>query len=98
VDEGAVGASRKLRKSAGVARRGGSFSGKIAIAHAKKVLREMRDRSVKVLSYFIEEEKFPDNKAKKIFKDMYGESASFVNVQNASEVLRTMNKLLIART
>jgi hypothetical protein len=66
--------------------------------HTRKMVRNMRDAGVKVLSYFIEDaDAYYGSGGKETFKKMYGEDAAFCNVQNASEVLRTLNNLLLER-
>jgi len=74
-----------------------NYSGEFAATHTRTQIRTMRDAGVKVLSYFITDTDYVNPGAKRLFSTMYGESASFVNVQNAGEVLRTLNKLLLSR-
>jgi len=60
----------------------------------------LRDANVKVLSYFITETYkgyAGPFTAKAVFQKMYGEDAVMVNVENASEVLRTLNSRLLVR-
>lgn len=85
----------------------GSFSyhGDVAINHTKAMVNLIRQSGVKVMSYFISDN--PKNggysyygssdSSKKNFKTMYGQDAQFVNVENTTDVLRTLNKLLISR-
>lgn len=80
-------------------RKGGpyvSYGGDLAANHTRTQIRTMRDAGVKVLSYFIAEGTVHPT-AKRLFNIMYGTDASFVDVQNAGEVLRTLNKLLLSR-
>lgn len=80
------------------------YDGEVAFKHTRQMVQMMKDNGVKVLSYFIEvivtEARSlygnPDND-KIAFRKMYGEDAEYVNVENAAEVLRTLNKLLLAR-
>lgn len=74
-----------------------NYGGEFAANHTKAQIRTMRDAGVKILSYFISEGEYINHTAKRYFNIMYGENASFVNVQNAGEVLRTLNKLLLNR-
>jgi hypothetical protein len=71
-----------------------SYSGDTAINHTRAMMKQMRESGVKVLSYFIHEESVY---AKNVFTKMYGEDAVFVNVENATDVLRTLNKRLVHR-
>lgn len=75
------------------------YSGETAMKHCRQMLSLMRDRGVKVLSYFIEGRSgsLYGARARKMFSDMYGEDASFVDVDSVTSVLSTMNKLLRER-
>lgn len=84
-------------------RRGGeyrSYSGEEAFNHTRRQVQAMRDAGVKVMSYFISEyvTSRPHSYSHTAFKKMYGENAVFVNVQNVTEVLRTMNNLLLKKS
>ncbi len=60
----------------------------------------MREAGVKVMSYFITDydvSRVQYMSAYAPFKKMYGEDAVFVNVQNITDVLRTLNKLLLKK-
>lgn len=82
-----------------------SYYGEVAFKHTATMIRMMRERGVKILSYFIAEDtkwhmhRYSVNKTGSVanFKQMYGEDAEFINVENVSEVLRTLNKLLLVR-
>ena len=74
------------------------YQGDLAVKHTREMVNQMRDAGVKVLSYFISErEGFNTDYHMKEFRKMYGDGASFVDVKNASEVLRTLNSLLLTR-
>lgn len=75
------------------------YYGEVATTHTRKQIQNLRDHGVKVLSYFISERPLNLNYTigPSMFRAMYGESASFVDVNNATEVVRTLNKLLLAR-
>lgn len=73
-----------------------TYFGLNAFNHTKTMIQLMRDRGVKVLSYFISNG-HTSNHDKQPFKIMYGEDAVFCNVENATEVLKTLNKLLLIR-
>ncbi len=78
-----------------------NYAGDTAINHTRAMMKQMRESGVKVLSYFIHEESmyYPgmSASAKNVFTKMYGEDAVFVNVENATDVLRTLNKRLVHR-
>lgn len=73
-----------------------TYGGDVAAKHTRTMVQQMRDRGVKVLSYFISEYGTRDA-SMRLFKKMYGEDAAFVNVENASEVIRTLNQRLLSR-
>lgn len=78
-----------------------NYGGKVAFDHTRNMVNRIRERGVKVLSYFISDASSymgtPSEKTRAAFKHMYGQDAQFVNIQNATEVLRTLNKLLLTR-
>lgn len=77
-----------------------SYGGTTAYEHTRRQIRAMKEAGVKVLSYFITEydvDRIQYTGAYRPFKMMYGEDAVFVNVKNVTEVLRTLNKLLIKK-
>ena len=76
------------------------YSGDVATKHTRKMIMDMTEMGVKVLSYFISDSSYEYGvqHSLKTFRKMYGEDAVNVNVSNATEVLRTLNKRLTART
>lgn len=80
-----------------------AYDGEAAWKHTRQMVQMLKDNGVKILSYFITEAAASAyswaNPAadKEAFRKMYGEDAEYVNVENAAEVLRTLNKLLLAR-
>ena len=84
-----------------------SYSGTGALQHTKRQVQLMLDAGVKILSYFIHDrDRFKnwnvspnthDSSSWRAFKTMYGEDAVNVNVENATEVIRTLNKLLLKK-
>jgi len=78
---------------------GCSYSGDLAYKHTRAQINNLKDNGVKILSYFISEYTSYGNNNQSVaaFRKMYGEDAAFVNVENAQEVLRTLNKLLLDR-
>ena len=78
-----------------------SYTGEVATKHTRAMVQQMKDAGVKVLSYFISYTTNYTPKgasyAQTAFQKMYGEDAVMVNVENASEVLRTLNSRLLVR-
>ena len=67
------------------------YAGDEAANHTRKMVTEMRNRGLKVMSYFIGGERSYDDDMGS-FKTMYGNDASFVNATNMMEVAKVMNK------
>ena len=67
-----------------------------AVNHTAKMVKEIRSRGVKVLSYFISH-KYDSNKSNFTFKKMYGKDAEFVNVTSVLPIAKTMNKKFLEK-
>lgn len=97
----AVNANAKMGKRRGYSPESWmGYHGEVAFNHTRQMIQMMRERGVKILSYFISDYRAwqgRNNSSEEAFKKMYGEDASFVNVESAGEVLRTLNRLLLAR-
>ena len=66
------------------------YSGSRAINHTKKQVQNMRDKGIKILSYFISEGRtsYLDN-----FKQMYGTDAQNIDVTDLIPLAKSINKL-----
>ena len=67
-----------------------------AINHTNKMVKEIKNRGAKVLSYFIGDS-WDREKSTKTFKKMYGEDAEFINVTSVLPVAKTMNKKFLQK-
>jgi len=67
-----------------------------AIDHTNKMVKMIRDRGVKVLSYFIGDE-YDMERSTRTFKRMYGNDAEFIDVTSVLPVAKTMNKAFLKR-
>ena len=67
-----------------------------AINHTNKMVKMIRDRGVKVLSYFIGDE-YDRDRSTKTFKRMYGNDAEFIDVTSVLPVAKTMNKAFLKK-
>jgi len=77
-----------------------NYGGEVAERHTRAQVQNMREHGVKVLSYYINDhswQKQEHDRSWAAFKRMYGQDAAYVNVENATEVIRTLNKLLLAK-
>lgn len=71
------------------------YYGDNAANHCRKVIKGMRNNGVKILSYFIAENTY--GQEKRWFERMYGDDASFINPNNMMEVAKTMNKMFLSK-
>ena len=67
-----------------------------AIDHTNKMVKMIRERGVKVLSYFIGSE-YEMKSATNTFKRMYGNDAEFIDVTSVLPVAKTMNKAFLKK-
>lgn len=69
-----------------------------AINHTKKVVSSYKKGGIGVLSYFIHDTWDKGQKGEDSFKKMYGKTAKFIDVENTSQVAKTINNLLLNNT
>ena len=67
-----------------------------AIDHTNKMVKMIRDKGVKVLSYFIGDS-YDMERSTKTFKRMYGNDAEFIDVTSVLPVAKTMNKAFLKK-
>ena len=75
-----------------------SYHGDSALNHTKGMVKKMRNKGIKVLSYFIGD-KYGTRKSSTMssFKTMYGRDSQFVNVTSVMEVAKTMNNKFLEK-
>ena len=67
-----------------------------AINHTKKMIKEIRTRGIKVLSYFIGDS-YDRQNSTSAFNRMYGKDAQFIDVTSVMSVSKTMNKKFLEK-
>ena len=67
-----------------------------AIDHTNKMVKMIRERGVKVLSYFIGDD-YDMERSTRTFKRMYGNDAEFIDVTSVLPVAKTMNKAFLSK-
>jgi len=67
-----------------------------AIDHTKKMVKMIREKGVKVLSYFIGDD-YDMERSTRTFKRMYGNDAEFIDVTSVLPVAKTMNKAFLSK-
>ena len=70
-----------------------AYGGEDAALHTAQQIKKMTSTGIKVLSYFIGGNYFQndENRSMVLFKKMYGNDAEFVDVNNLTELTRTLN-------
>ena len=69
-----------------------------AVKHTKKMVKEIRGKGVKVLSYFIGDSDYTRDSTKEAFKAMYGRDSKFIDVTSVSAVAKSMNKKFLEKS
>jgi hypothetical protein len=68
-----------------------------AINHTKKMVNLIREKGIKVLSYFVSDSNYDGKDSVKYFKTMYGKDAEFIDVTSVLSVAKTMNKKFLEK-
>ena len=68
-----------------------------ALNHTKKMIEEIKNRGIKVLSYFIEDSSYGRGDSMRDFKRMYGNDSEFIDVTSVLPVAKTMNKKFLEK-
>lgn len=74
-----------------------AYHGEFAIAHTKKQIDKMREAGIKVLAYFIDDrpvDSTSENKSFNNFKRMYGKDSEHIDVDNLTQLSRSLNNML----
>jgi hypothetical protein len=70
-----------------------AYFGEVAIAHTRRMVSTIKNMGISVLSYFINDAR---SASRKQFSQMYGDGAEFIDVRQVTQVLTTINKLLLS--
>ncbi len=68
------------------------YSGTLAAEHTRGEVHKMRERGIKVLSYFITHGSYGHHDQ---FQLMYGKSAAYINPDSLMDIARTLNKMFL---
>ena len=71
------------------------YYGVDAERHCKKQVKMMKNRGIKILSYFVAD--YDHDRDRDSFKKMYGKDASFIKPTNMMEVAKTMNSMFLQK-
>ena len=67
-----------------------------ALNHTKKMVEEIKNRGIKMLSYYIGDS-YDSNRYMKYFKTMYGKDSQFIDVTSVMSISKTMNKKFLEK-
>ena len=67
-----------------------SYGGQYAVDHTAEQVKKVRQAGVGVLSYFISDGYYGSSKSQ--FEKMYGKDSEFINVDNMTQLAKTLNK------
>ena len=73
------------------------YHGDQALNHTKKMVKEIRNRGIKVLSYYIGDSYDYGQRNMGDFKQMYGGDSEFIDVTSVMSVSKTMNKKFLQK-
>lgn len=73
------------------------YSGLSSAQHTKYEVNKMRMKGIKILSYFINTSNYSNDYSYDQFKIMYGKDAKIINLDNISEVSKTLNDLFLSK-
>jgi len=73
------------------------YGGDPASIHTRKMVKMIEGRGIKMLSYFISSSGYSSEYTMTVFRKMYGAAAAFVDVTNATQIIRTMNGLFLKK-
>ena len=73
------------------------YHGDVALQHTKKMVKDIRSRGIKVLSYFVSDSRYGMDRESKSFKTMYGKDAEYIDVTSVMSISKTMNKKFLQK-
>jgi hypothetical protein len=72
-----------------------SYSGHNALLHTKKMVGQIKDLGIKVMSYFVGGASY--GRSADNFKTMYGSDSKFIDVTQVVPIIKTMNELFMKK-
>ena len=74
------------------------YNGEQALNHTRKMVKVLRERGIKVMSYFIGDRyDYSGDRVMSNFKTMYGNDSQFIDTTNVTSLARTMNKRFLQK-
>jgi len=72
-----------------------SYSGRNALLHTKKMVGQIKDMGIQVMSYFVGGSSYSSSSDH--FKTMYGSDSRFIDVKQIVPIIKTMNELFMKK-
>ncbi len=72
------------------------YSGQNALFHTKKMVGQIKDMGIKVMSYFVGDSAY--GRSQDNFKVMYGSDSKFIDVKQVVPIVKTMNELFMKKS
>lgn len=76
-----------------------NYSGWIAFEHTKKMVQKIKSKGVKVMAYYVSENSngYTTSYTQSNFKTMYGDGSRFININDITEITKTLNQLFLTK-
>jgi hypothetical protein len=75
-----------------------SYSGQNALLHTKKMVNQIREMGINVMSYFVGDRGYGYGRSQDNFKTMYGSDSKFIDVTQIVPIVKTMNELFMKKS
>ena len=73
-----------------------NYSRQVASKHTAEMVKRIKQRGIGVLSYFVSDH-VPYESSKKVFSEMYGKDAKFIDVNGLVPITKTLNELFLKK-
>lgn len=73
-----------------------NYSRQVASKHTAEMVKRIKQRGIGVLSYFVSDY-VPYESSKKVFSEMYGKDAKFIDVNGLVPITKTLNELFLKK-
>lgn len=74
-----------------------SYGGQNALLHTKKMVNQIKDMGIQVMSYFVGDSGYSYSRSRDNFKTMYGSDSKFIDVTQIVPITKTLNELFMKK-
>ena len=74
-----------------------SYGGTNALLHTKKMVNQIKDMGIQVMSYFVGDSGYSYSRSRDNFKTMYGSDSKFIDVTQIVPITKTLNELFMKK-